>query len=133
MKRGKTILRVVIVLACWYAFVWFSQSCAPNHIRWRAIQARVLANAKQLERKTLTQDQLVNAVAGFKLKWDMTEFKPEIAFQSDSNWTVRLEPSQTEPYNVPLWWRIAFLDFSKAHFRTVEVGANEDARQLGSW
>lgn len=118
-----------MVMLCWYGIVYFIGGCAsPNHARWRAIQTRVLADAKQIERKKLTQEELNEAVAGLKLKWLMTEFEPTISFQSMTNWAVRLEPRPAEPYNAPPLWRLSFLDFSRAHFRTVVVGANENAQ-----
>jgi hypothetical protein len=61
-ETRQTIARVAIVVTCWYAFVLFGRSCTPTHARWRAIQARVLADAKQIERRSFTRQELDEAV-----------------------------------------------------------------------
>jgi len=132
MKYGKTIARVVIIIACWYVFVFFSRSCALTHARWRAIQTRLLADAKQIERKRFSQQELAKAIGDLKLEWSLTTFQPVTHFGNETNWIVRLEPSPADPYNLPVWWRVALLDFSRAHFKAITVGPNEDAQQAES-
>lgn len=129
MNRWRITLRILSVLLCWFAFVCWFNFQAPNHARWRAIQTRVHTDAKRLERKVLTRHQLADALSGLKLKWDMTEFKPQVSFESETNWVVRLEPDPATPYNMPVWLRLCLLDFSRARFIMIELGSNRDAQQ----
>jgi hypothetical protein len=130
MNLRRIILRVLIVLVCWYAVVvWFWGFGAPSHVRWRAIQTNVHADAKRLEYKVLTHQQLSDALASLKLKWNLTEFKPQVFFENETNWFVRLEPEPATPFNMPAWWRVLLLDFSRARFKAVEFGSNKDAQR----
>ena len=129
MNRWRITLRILIVLLCWFAFVCHFNFAAPDHVRWRAIQTCVHGDAKRLERKVLTRQQLADALSGLKLKWDMTEFKPQVSFESETNWLVRLEPDPATPYNMPVWLRLCLLDFSRARFGMIEFGSNRDAQQ----
>lgn len=130
MKRRKTLIRVAVAIACWYALVFLGRGCvSPQPVRWRAIQTVTLAEAKRIARKSFSQQELANAVGSLKLKRSMTTFHPEVTYQNETNWAVRLKPSPATPYNLPVWWRVVFLDFTRAQFKTITVGANEDAQQ----
>lgn len=123
MTTGQVASRIAALMALWLLVAYGHRIGDGAYARPHAIAANVAQAAQRLQGKALSRSQLADALAQTKLRWGMTEYVPEVSFGNETNWSVRFVPEPSRPYNLPLWGRLLFMDFSRAEFDVVEVGA----------
>jgi hypothetical protein len=125
MATYKQLRTALLVVAVWLAMTAVipdaNRSAFP-----KAQQAQVLAHARSIENRLFSSNELSTAVAQMQLTNRLTAYRPEILYGSPSNWSVILVPDPARPYVLPLGWRLALLDFSRADLKTVFVSATSE-------
>lgn len=119
----------IVAIGGFYGLLRICDFGAASRNGWIVIQARVYYDAKRIAGKSLTEQQLSNAIAGIKLKWPITEFEPHITYFNETNWMVRLIPTKPNPLNWSILLEPTLWNYSRAQFSTIEIRSNGSAQQ----
>lgn len=126
IRTRKTIVRTLLVLAAWYALVYFRPSVGHPQ---RALPVQVRHNLQYLSRSGLPPDEVRKEIARFSWRDQFNRYEVHVEDSTNHGWILTAQPER-ESVGQPLWIKALLLDFHRYDYPAFRIQSGDEQVEI---